>query len=83
MLGKAERVLSNEALGEIRIALLQRRGRKRHEALERGAPVGVEPDMMIERALAVGRGRAGEIERAQPARASRRAQARPLPDAEN
>ena len=36
------------------------------EALQRGAAIGVEPDVMIERPVAGGRGGAGEIERAQP-----------------
>ena len=45
---------------------LQRRRRQRHEALQRRAAVGIDADVMIERALAVRRGGAGEIERAQP-----------------
>ena len=28
------------------LALFERRGRQRHEALERGAPIGIEPDMV-------------------------------------
>ena len=51
------------------LALLQRRGRQRDEALERRAAIGVEADVVIERAVAVRRGGAGEIERAQPAAA--------------
>ena len=35
-------------------------------ALERGAAIGVEADVVIERPLAPRRGGAGEIERAQP-----------------
>ena len=50
------------------LALLQRRRRQRDEALQRGAAIGVEADMMVERAVAIGRRGAGEIERAQPAR---------------
>ena len=49
-------------------ALFQRRRRQRDEALECGAAVGVKPDVMIKRAVAIGRGRAGEIERAQTRR---------------
>ena len=49
------------------LAPLQRRGRKGNEAGERRPPVGVEPDMVIERPRPGGRGGAGEIERAQPA----------------
>src|SRR4051794_25196902 len=47
-------------------APLERARRQRHEALERGAPIGVEADVMIMRPRPPGRGRAGEIERAQP-----------------
>ena len=50
------------------LALLQRRRRQRDEALQRRAAIGVEPDVMVERPVARGRGRAGEIERAQPPR---------------
>ncbi len=52
---------------------LQRRWRQRDEALERGAAIGVEADVMVERPLAPGRGGAGEIERAQPVGDERRA----------
>ena len=55
------------------LLLLQRRGRQRDEALQRRAAIGVEADMMVARPVAVGRGGAGEIQRAQPARADRRA----------
>ena len=41
-------------------------GGRRDEARERRAAIGVEPDMVIERPVAGGRGGAGEIERAQP-----------------
>src|SRR5204863_508580 len=41
---------------------LERRWRELHEALERAAPVGVKPDMVVERPGAGRRGRAGEIE---------------------
>ena len=37
------------------------------EALQRRAAIGVEPDVVIERPVARGRGGAGEVERAQPA----------------
>src|SRR5262249_32248950 len=47
------------------LALLQRRGGERDETRQRGAAKGVKPDVVIERALARGRRRAGEIERAQ------------------
>ena len=57
------------------LALLERRGRQLDEALEGGAAVGIEPDVMVERPLPVGRGGAGEIERAQPGR--RRPASRP------
>ena len=55
------------------LAPFQRRRRQRHEALERGAAVGIEPDVVIERPVAPGRGRASEIERPQPRRRQRRA----------
>ena len=48
-------------------APLQRRRRQGDEALQRRAAIGVEPDVVIERTLARRRGRAGEIERPQPA----------------
>ena len=51
------------------LAPLERRGRQRDEALQRGAAIGVEADMVEEVALAPGRRGAGEIERPQPARA--------------
>ena len=54
------------------LALLERRGRQRDEARERRAAIGVEADMMQQRALAPRRRRAGKIERAQPAGADRR-----------
>src|SRR5690349_2976499 len=41
------------------LAPLQRRGREPHEPLERVAAVGVEPDVMVERPVAVRRGGAG------------------------
>ena len=46
------------------LAPLQRAGRERDEAGQRLASVGVEANMVPERAFARGRGRAGEIERA-------------------
>ena len=49
------------------LALLQRRGRQGDEARERGAPIGVEADVVQQVALAPRRAGAGEIERAQPA----------------
>src|SRR5271168_4321113 len=55
------------------LLLLERRRREADEALKRGAAVGVETDVMVARSLAVGRGRAGEIQRAQPPGADRRA----------
>ena len=57
------------------LALFQRRWRQRHEALQRGAAIGVEADVVVERPVAGGRGGAGEIERAQPPR--RRPASRP------
>ena len=49
-------------------------GLQRHEPLERRAAIGVHAEVMVERALAVGRGGAREVERPQPARhAGRRA----------
>ena len=39
------------------------------EALQRRAAIRIEPDVMIERPLAIGRGGAGEIQRVQPLRA--------------
>src|SRR4051812_43350325 len=45
---------------------LQRRRRQRYKASQRFAAVGVEPDMMIARALAMRGGCAGKIQRAQP-----------------
>ena len=57
--------------------LFQRRGRQRDEALQRRAAIGVEADVMVARPLALGRGGAGEIQRAQPARAT--ASPRPSP----
>jgi hypothetical protein len=48
-----------------RFAFFKRRGPKRDEALERRAPPGIKPDMVIERAFAIRRGGAGEIKRAQ------------------
>src|SRR5262245_11278619 len=50
--------------------LLERRGGKADEAGERLAPVGVEADVVIERAIARRRGGTGEVERAQPLRRS-------------
>ena len=49
------------------LALFERRGRQLDEAFQRRPAIGVKPDVMIERAVAGGRGGAGEIERAQPA----------------
>ena len=40
---------------------------QRNEPLERGASVGIHAEVMVERAVAVGRGRAREVERPQPA----------------
>ena len=57
------------------LLLLQRRGRQRHEPLQRGAAIGVEADVVVARAVAMGRRGAGEIERAQPLR--RRSASRP------
>src|ERR1700750_1907300 len=34
----------------------QRRGRQRHESLQRGAPVGVEADVMVARSVTMGGG---------------------------
>src|SRR6266567_6925227 len=48
------------------LAALERRGRQRDEAGERVAAERIEPEMMVERTLAPGRGGAGEIERTQP-----------------
>ena len=53
------------------LAPLQRRGRQGDETRERGAAVGVEADMVQQVALAPGRARAGEVERAQPPLADR------------
>ena len=36
------------------LALLERRGRQRDEARERGAAIGVEADVVVERAVAAG-----------------------------
>src|SRR5581483_6667762 len=47
------------------LPLFERRWRQRDEALQRLPAVGIDADMVEERALAVGRGGAGEIERAQ------------------
>ncbi len=47
------------------LAQFQRGRRQRDEPRERGAPIGIEADVMIERALAPWRGRAGEVERPQ------------------
>ena len=58
------------------LALFERRRRQRDEALQRGAPIGVKPDVVVERPLAGRRGGAGEIERAQP-RPARPASRRP------
>ena len=55
------------------LLLLQRRRRQRHEPLQRGAAVGVEANVVVARAVAVGRRGAGEIERTEPVRADRRA----------
>ncbi len=52
---------------------LQRRGRQADKALQRPAAIGVEPDVVVTRPLAVGRGGAGEIERTQPPGADHRA----------
>ena len=46
------------------LLLLQRRRGQRHEPFQRGAAVGVEADMVIAGAVAMGRRGAGEIERA-------------------
>ena len=53
------------------LELFERRRRQRDETLERPPPIGVEADMMVERPLAVRRGGAGEVERAQPRGAGR------------
>src|SRR5579863_975416 len=53
------------------LLLLERRGGEADEALQRGAAIGVETDVMVARSLAMGGGRAGEIERAQPPGADR------------
>src|SRR5437773_5991506 len=37
------------------LALLQMRGRQRHELRQRGTAIGVEPDVMVERSVAPGR----------------------------
>ncbi len=55
------------------LAQFERRGRQRDEALQRGAAVGIEPDVVIERPVARRRGRAREIQRPQPLRRNRRA----------
>src|SRR5580693_9700193 len=47
--------------------LLERGRGQADEAGERGAPIGVDSDVVIERAVTAGRLRAGEIERPQPA----------------
>ncbi len=52
------------------LAFFKRGRRQRDEARKRGAALGVDADMVIERPLAPGRGGAGEIERAQPARSA-------------
>ena len=44
---------------------LERRGRQRHIALERRAPIGIEPDVVEERPRPARRGGAREIERPQ------------------
>ena len=48
------------------LALFERRRWQRHETLQRRPPISVEPNMMVKRALAPRRSRAGEIERLQP-----------------
>src|SRR6185436_9259831 len=45
---------------------LQRRGRQRHEALQRCASISIKPDVVIAGPLAMRGGGAGEIQRAQP-----------------
>ena len=50
------------------LAPFQRRRRQGDETRQRIAAIGVEPDMVQQRALAPWRAGAGEIERAQPAR---------------
>src|SRR5205085_2535056 len=55
------------------LTFFESRGGELDEALERGAPIGVKPDVMIERPLTRGRGGAGEIERAQAPPAEGRA----------
>ena len=55
------------------LAHLQRRRREADETLQRFAAIGIETDVMIERAIAPGRRGAGEVERPQPARRHRRA----------
>src|SRR5579859_2951522 len=47
------------------LAPLEPRWRQAHEPLQRSAPIGVKPDVVIERPVPGGRGRAGEVERAQ------------------
>ena len=44
---------------------LERRRRQRHKALERRAPIGIQPDVMEKRPRPAGRGGAREIERPQ------------------
>src|SRR4051794_17064160 len=53
------------------LALFQCGWRQRHEPLQRGPAIGVEPDVVIKRALAGGRLGAGEIKCAQPMRTDR------------
>src|SRR5262249_51304381 len=55
------------------LAPLERRRRQRDEPFQRGAAVGIEPDMVVMRPVAPGRLGAGEGERAEPFRADRRA----------
>src|SRR5215470_13010051 len=55
------------------LAPLERRRRQRDEPFQRGAAVGIEPDMVVMRPVAPGRLGAGEIERTQPFRSDRRA----------
>jgi hypothetical protein len=53
-----------------RFALFEHGRPERHELFERSAAIGVEPDMVVERPIAVGRGGAGKIERRKPLRKS-------------
>src|SRR5579863_9462267 len=55
------------------LLLFQRRGGEADEALQRQAAIGVEPDVMVARPVAMGRGGSGEIKCAQPPGADHRA----------